>query len=754
MSNKLGRFELVSQISQSPVATVFKALDPDSQKTVALKVVDLGKAADRAALVTRVFEEADQSKPLNSHNIAVLYGVGDEGDQLLAATEYVQGNSVATTLARKDGFSIWDLQDIARQLCHVLDHAQVHRVVHQSLEPAKIMVQWEGLVKVLGFGISSMTASVTPPESVPEAFHYYSPEQLRGEPCDHRSALFSLGAILYEMATEQKAFGGETVDQVRHAILESTPPAPLRLKADLNPGLSDLIMKAISKSPSGRYQSGQDLLRDLEQCKTANKAATFAALFEPKTRAAAVGTSAISSGQPAMPPTPRPSVTASTVTLPGDAKSSLAVDPMTIKKPAKSPDSGPAASSFSEIDQMPPLKESYVPASPAPVAEEPPEPDPLPQARLNKSAPDKTKIRVSKAAQKAVTEIRHTPPKLYLSALVVAGVLIAAAITGLMVHNYLADREQTGTTSAPAASAEMQTDPATAKAPPITSVAPPSAASAQPAQTQAEQTEGRAAAIAAARASKKLKLGNAKPALPVPAVAVAQLSIISNPAGVQIAFDGGAVCETPCALTGIAPGQHVIAATKPGYGPESRTIAMSAGESSSLSLTLNQLAAKLSITSSPAGAMILVDGKDTGKITPAVFSLEKPGAHTVVVRREGYLEETSSASADAGQTATLNLNLKSLGSTDKIRGAGGKFKKIFGGGDTSGMGIVSVKTQPKGAQIMVNNQVLDKTAPFDFYLNPGTYLIDISMSGRRNVHRVITVKQSEKLAIDETLSPE
>src|SRR5207249_9397447 len=135
-SNKIGRYEIVSQLAQSPFATVYKALDTETQQSVALKVIDLAKVEDRDALLKRVFEESDQAKPLNSHNIAVLYGVGDEGDQLLAAAEYVQGNSVATTLARKDGFSIWDLQDITRQVCQALDHAHGHNVVHQSLEPA------------------------------------------------------------------------------------------------------------------------------------------------------------------------------------------------------------------------------------------------------------------------------------------------------------------------------------------------------------------------------------------------------------------------------------------------------------------------------------------------------------------------------------------------------------------------------------------------------------------------------------------
>jgi hypothetical protein len=119
------------------------------------------------------------------------------------------------------------------------------------------------------------------------------------------------------------------------------------------------------------------------------------------------------------------------------------------------------------------------------------------------------------------------------------------------------------------------------------------------------------------------------------------------------------------------------------------------------------------------------------------------------------LEQSSSVNVETGQAASVNLTLTHLGNTDDIRAAGGKFKKVFGrGGDTAGMGIVSIKTQPKGAQIMINNRVLDKTTPFDFYLNPGTYVLDITMSGYKGLHRVISIQEGEKLAIQETLSTE
>ena len=124
-----------------------------------------------------------------------------------------------------------------------------------------------------------------------------------------------------------------------------------------------------------------------------------------------------------------------------------------------------------------------------------------------------------------------------------------------------------------------------------------------------------------------------------------------------------------------------------------------------------------------------------------------------LVRKQGYLDETITVDLQSGQNFHYSPILKALGITEDIK-TGGKFKKLFGGESTAGMGKVAVKTQPKGAQIMVNNRVLDKTAPFDFYLNPGTYVIDVTMSGYRPLHRVVNIQEGEKLAIEETLVPE
>lgn len=762
MPNKIGRFDILGQLGKSAFATVYKALDTETQQTIALKVVALNDMPDRDALIKAVFEEADRAKPLNSHNIAVLYGVGDEDGQLLAGAEYVQGNSVATTLARKDGFSIWDLQDVARQICHALDHAQVHKVVHHSLEPAKIMVQWDGMVKVLGFGISSMNSLASVSSGVPEILHYVSPEQLRGEACDHRSALFSLGAILYEMATERKAFAGETAEQIRAAILDTVPPLPHRLKANLSPSLSALIMKAISKSPDNRFQSGQDLVRELEQCNASVNKVTPPAAAKPKVQAAgaAAGVGAKLAPKPSVPASPSvtakpspaakpvPKVTASAAApaaaSPG-SKPNFTVDPLMADH---ADDSTAVASkvSFSELEELPPLKEAFVPSiSPEPVPEEvPPMPPPVP----GKKVAEKQSIPVREVAQRAVAELRKTPPKLYMYGVGGAVLLVAIVLGAIAMHTYLEDHDGGGSN---AAAPPVQTAPAK-NTPPL---AVPNPA---PPQSQAEitpppaQPEPTLTVEEQPQTSETGRRG--RPRTRAAGPVLAQLTVSSVPAGAQITFDGSPLCQSPCTLTDIAPGQHVVAATKAGFASQSRTIHLRAG-TSSVALQLNAVAmTTLMISSTPAGGAIVIDGRDTGRLTPTLFSFDKAGVHTVVVKRSGYLEETSTVNVQSGQTANVNVPLKRLGETEDIRGAGGKFKKVFGRGESASMGIVSVKTQPKGAQIMVNNRALDKTAPFDFYLNPGTYEINITMSGYRTLHRVINVEQGEKVAIEETLSPQ
>ena len=250
MSTKIGHFEILSELSKSATGAVYKANDPQTSQTVALKAIQLSAFGERAADLEKcLLEEAETTKVLSNPNLTPVYGAGEMEGQFCAAMEYIQGNSVATMLARKEGFSIWDLLDIGRQVCSGLDHAHSHNVFHYSLEPAKIMCGWDGTVRILGFGVSSVGKFTAQMPEVPSILHYMSPEQVRGENIDARSNIFSLGALFYEMVTDRKAFDREDSESLRQSILESTPVPPMHVNSKLHPLLSDLIMKALAKDP-------------------------------------------------------------------------------------------------------------------------------------------------------------------------------------------------------------------------------------------------------------------------------------------------------------------------------------------------------------------------------------------------------------------------------------------------------------------------------------------------------------------------
>src|SRR5579864_5305004 len=269
MPTKIGHFEILSELAKSPTSVVYKANDPESGQTIALKAIQLSAFGENApALEQALLAEAERAKALSNPNITNIFGAGEIDGQFCAGMDYIQGNSIATMLARKEGFSIWDLLDIGRQLCSGLEHAKSHNIVHYSLEPSKIMCGWDGTVKILGFGVSSVGNFVRHiAEGIPSSLYYMSPEQVQGQATDARANLFSLGAIFYEMVTEHKAFDGEDVESLSQSILESTPVAPLHVNPKVHPLLSDLIMKALAKDPAQRYQSGKQLLDDLENCK-------------------------------------------------------------------------------------------------------------------------------------------------------------------------------------------------------------------------------------------------------------------------------------------------------------------------------------------------------------------------------------------------------------------------------------------------------------------------------------------------------
>jgi len=229
------------------------------------------------------------------------------------------------------------------------------------------------------------------------------------------------------------------------------------------------------------------------------------------------------------------------------------------------------------------------------------------------------------------------------------------------------------------------------------------------------------------------------------------MAIDSTPQGAQVQLDGKTDPSwiTPFALSGVQPGQHTVTVSKTGYSTDTRTVDVASGSKAFVTSHLAQLMATLAVTSTPAGANVYIDGRDTGKLTPAQVSVDK-GQHVVLVRKAGYIDETTSAQFVLSQTVSFTPALRALGNVDGIKTVG-KMNKLFGGKTAQAMGTISVKTQPKGAQVAVNQHVLDKFSPVDFTLDPGNYEIDITLTGYAPIRKVITVDKGGKAVIDEVL---
>ena len=769
MADTIGRFEILSEISRSQSACIYKATDPESGQTVALKTVALDLAnPTSAALLQRALQDAETTKPLNSHNIAMLFGAGEIEGQFCAAMEYVQGKSIGSMMARQEGFSVWDLQDISRQACQALDHAHARHVVHYTLEPGKIMVSWDGTVKIVGFGISSINAGAAAAcGPAPESLHYMSPEQVRGEALDGRSNLFSLGAILYEMVTGRKAFGGQDGEQLRQEIAVGMPVAPAQIIPKLPPGLSELIMKSLAKAPAQRYQSGQDLVSDLENCKESvpkaparkNPSVSAAESAPPRVKnapesvtpgrkaaAAAAGWGEASVAEPAG----SGSTAASNMSAawPADTEAAGAPSPA-------SGNTGKRVRSFSEIEELPPLQEKFSPPPPATQLEPEPEIQEAAQAPEKGSVfqgleqAEQPKTPPLELARRAVKAIGKTPPKLFLYSIAGAAVVILLVIFAIYSHVHSENAEENAPATPAAEASERQTAQATATPLPAAAQVPATVEAIAPPAARGKSV------ISITPKYAKRKTGKATPP-PAPMIVPGQLTVNSTPEGAQGLVDGhhNPAWLTPLNMTGLAPGQHLVSVSKLGYAPEMRTIDVASGSKSFLVVQLGQLGATAFVSSVPPGAQVFVDGKDSGKVTPVQISIDKPGSHTFLVKKQGYLDDSNTPNLQPGQTFQFAPVLQALGVTDDIKIGGGHLKKIFGGGDTAGMGAVSIKTQPKGAQVAINRRVLDKASPVEFYLNPGTYILDITLYGFGSVHRVINVERGGKLAIDETLAPQ
>jgi hypothetical protein len=244
----------------------------------------------------------------------------------------------------------------------------------------------------------------------------------------------------------------------------------------------------------------------------------------------------------------------------------------------------------------------------------------------------------------------------------------------------------------------------------------------------------------------------AQPVAMPAAIAEGQLEISSDPGGATVLVEGKTTqtWKTPQIISSLSPGVYKVTISKAGYATETRSIEVRGGSRASLEVTLASLKASLTVAGTPSGARIIIDGRETGKLSPSEFSLD-PAVHNIALHKEGFFDSATDIKLSAGQTASYSPTLKPAGRTDNIKVVGG-FKKIFGGGgSTEGMSRLEIKSDPKGAQITINGTALSKTTPVEVQVEPGNYEITLQKDGYKPVHKTVSTQANDKLKIDEQL---
>lgn len=278
LGRSVSRYQVISALGEGSVGQVYLALDLRLGRKVALKFLRQEFTRD-PNLVQRFMREAQAASGISHPNIVTVFEIEEHECGHFIATEFIEGQTLRQRLAG-GGMKLNETLDISIQLARALDAAHTAGIVHRDIKPENIMVRIDGLVKVLDFGLAKLSGddpetndgciplnspSQTGSGVVMGTISYMSPEQSMGQRVDHRTDIFSLGVVLYEMVTGAKPFTGESPESVSDAVVYYAP-APLRRKRPETPStLERVINRALEKDCASRYQTAAEMLDELQQ---------------------------------------------------------------------------------------------------------------------------------------------------------------------------------------------------------------------------------------------------------------------------------------------------------------------------------------------------------------------------------------------------------------------------------------------------------------------------------------------------------
>ena len=268
---RLGPYEMVSQLGQGGMGVVYEARDPRLKRTVAIKLLPPELTRDETAK-QRFLQEAQAASALDHPNICTIHEINETDDgQLYLVMAHYEGETLKERIARGP-LKLDNAIDIATQVGEGLAKAHAAGIVHRDIKAANLMVTADDTVKILDFGLAKLagTEGMTQTGTTLGTVAYMSPEQARGQEVDHRTDIWSLGVVLYEMLAGKPPFQGENLLSISHAIAESDPAA---LTGSSSPAQS-VVAQALRKAPTRRCQSVSDLLGELRKLQSASAAPT------------------------------------------------------------------------------------------------------------------------------------------------------------------------------------------------------------------------------------------------------------------------------------------------------------------------------------------------------------------------------------------------------------------------------------------------------------------------------------------------